>query len=301
LVAPVLLLACAHARTPEQVAMMKGGNCAQLLLAADEARASQDGRLARSLAAACTPEGLLALVDKATPEEALLWCGRAAAAGQKGCERSRIGDWSARLRPHLTIGPPDESTTPDPLLGAALDALGNELNVSWDADDPDVIVGKLTVRVEHTESPTTASVEAAGKKERIPAIQHRFLAKAQAQVELGRSTRTLRAQEEARDNTWEAVPQKAIAARFTPSVPAEDELKKRAALAWLRALGRALDSNPPETVDAGDAKGCVAYGLSLNINSGDPGAAARGAGDPSKVAACEALLGEPAGAGIPVP
>jgi hypothetical protein len=54
-------------------------------------------------------------------------------------------------------------------------------------------------------------------------------------------------------------------------------------------------------VDVSDAPGCVAYGLSLNLLSGDPLAAAHALGDPAKVAACERLLDEPAGAGIPVP
>jgi hypothetical protein len=39
----------------------------------------------------------------------------------------------------------------------------------------------------------------------------------------------------------------------------------------------------------------------LNLAAGDSSAASSGAGDPAKVAACEKLLGEPAGAGIPVP
>ena len=33
--------------------------------------------------------------------------------------------------------------------------------------------------------------------------------------------------------------------------------------------------------------------------SGDPLGAVHGVGDPAKIAACETLLGEPAGAGIP--
>jgi hypothetical protein len=84
-------------------------------------------------------------------------------------------------------------------------------------------------------------------------------------------------------------------------VPPADELKKRAAIAWLRVLAKTLAASPPEAVDVTDDKGCVAYGLSLNLTSGDPGAAANGLGDPAKVATCEKLLGAPAGAGIPVP
>jgi len=78
-------------------------------------------------------------------------------------------------------------------------------------------------------------------------------------------------------------------------------MKRRVAVAWFRALAKTLAAAPPEAVDVTDDKGCVAYGLSLNLASGDPGAAAKGAGDPAKIAACEKLLGEPAGAGIPVP
>jgi hypothetical protein len=70
---------------------------------------------------------------------------------------------------------------------------------------------------------------------------------------------------------------------------------------WLRALAKALAAAPPEAVNVADDKGCVAYGLSINLTSGDASAAASGVGDPAKIAACEKLLGEPAGAGIPVP
>jgi hypothetical protein len=67
------------------------------------------------------------------------------------------------------------------------------------------------------------------------------------------------------------------------------------------AVAKALAASLPEAVDVSDDKGCVAYGLSLNLTSGDPAAAASGAGEPAKVAICEKLLGEPAGAGILVP
>ena len=92
-----------------------------------------------------------------------------------------------------------------------------------------------------------------------------------------------------------------MAAKSDLQVPPEAELKRRAALGWVKALAKALAAAPPEAVDVTDARGCVAYGLSLNLLSGDPMAAANGLGDPAKVAACEKLLGEPAGAGIPVP
>lgn len=92
-----------------------------------------------------------------------------------------------------------------------------------------------------------------------------------------------------------------VAAKFEPQVPAEAELKRRAALSWVTTMAKALAAAPPEAVDVSDARGCVAYGLSLNLLSGDPAAAANGFGEPAKVTACEKLLGEPAGAGIPVP
>src|SRR5438067_2512517 len=277
-IAVVAALACTHARTPEQDAMIKRADCSELLLAADAARAAQQPELAAELGAACTQDKLFELAGKAPPEQALLWCGRAAAAAQKGCEPARVAELAAKLSPALTLGPSDPATLLDPLLGAALSEIGKDLNLSWNAEHPDVIVGKLNVTLDHaTTSTTTMVADASGKKVRIPAMQHRFLAKADAQVELGSKTRTLRAQDEARDLTWEAAPRQAVAARFEPNVPPPDELKKRAALAWLRTLAKALAANPPEGLQVNDARSCVAYGLSLNLNSGDPGAAARGA------------------------
>ena len=300
--APALLLACAHARTPEQQAMVTRADCAELLRAADAARAAGQPEAASDLSAACTQDKLTELLDKSAPEQALLWCGRAAAAGKKGCDQPRIAELASHLNPRLTIGPADESTPPDPLLAAALEQVGKDLNLSWSAQDPDVIVGKLSVAIEHgTTSTTATATDAKGKKVRVPATQHRFVARAEAQVALGTKTRMLRAQEDARDDTWEAAPRLGVAARFEPSVPPADELRKRAAAAWLRTLARALAANPPEGVEVNDARACVAYGLSLNLNSGNPLAAANGLGEPAKIVACETLLGEPAGAGIPVP
>jgi antitoxin component HigA of HigAB toxin-antitoxin module len=301
--AAALLLACAHHRTAEQEAMLKRADCAELLRAADAARAQGDPVTSADLAAACPSDKLAALVDQApTAAQALLWCGRASAAQQKGCDPARVSELVAKLNPHLTIGPSDDSTPLDPLLGSALDEIGKDLNLAWEAHDPDVVIGKLTATVEHATNSTTALVaDAKGKKVRVPATLHRFVARAEAQVVLGSKTRTVRAQEEARDLTWEAAPKLAVAAKFEPSVPPEAEMKKRAALAWLRTLSRALAANPPEGVDVSDEKGCVAYGLSLNLSSGDPLAAANGAGEPDKISACEKLLGEPPGAGVPVP
>src|SRR5262245_50528149 len=202
-----VLFACAHARTPEQQAMIKRGDCAELLRAADAARAQGQPDAASDLAAACATDKLMALTQSEPPAQALLWCGRAAAAGQKGCDAQRVSELAAKLNPHLTLGPPDAQTQPDPLFAWALDQIGKDLNLSWNAEQPDVIVGKLSVTLDHSTGATVATVpDAKGGKQRVPATQHRFLARAEAQVELGEKTRVLHAAEEARDATWEAVP-----------------------------------------------------------------------------------------------
>ena len=297
-----LILGCAHAHTPEQQAMLKRADCAELLRAADSARALSQPGLAGDLAAACPHDKLMALVEAASPPQALLWCGRALAAGEKGCDGTRVSQLMATLRPRVTLGPPDETMQPDPLLAQALAQLGGELGMSWSAADPDVIVGRLSVTLEHLTGATVATVaDAKGAKQRVPATQHRFVARAEAQVELAGKTRTLHASEEARDNTWAAAPKLAVPAKFEPSVPPPEELKKRAVLSWVQALAKALAASPPESIDLTDEKGCVAYGLALNLSSGNPAAASQGLGDREKVAACEKLLGEPVGAGIPVP
>ena len=53
--------------------------------------------------------------------------------------------------------------------------------------------------------------------------------------------------------------------------------------------------------DTDDDRGCVAYGLALNAQSGSPDAAAKGLGDKEKISRCEPIVGEPRGGGIPVP
>ena len=282
--------------------MIKRGDCAELLRAADSARALGDLPLAADLASGCSQEKLAALADASTPAQALLWCGRAAAAGQKGCDGQRVAELASKLHPRVTIGPPDESMQCDPLLLDALAQTGADLNLSWEPKSPDVIVGKIDVSIDHSTFNTVATApDAKGGHQRVPAVQHRFIAKVEAQVELGGKTRVLRASEEARDTTWEAAPRLAVAAKFNPSVPSAEELKKRGVAAWVRALAKALAASPPEAVDVSDEKGCVAYGLSLNLTSGDSAAAAAGRGDVARIAACEKLLGEPPGGGIPVP
>jgi len=298
------LSACAHALTPDQHAMLRRADCAELLRAADAARAQGRGGLASTLAGACPQEKLNALVASAPdPAQAMLWCGRARAAwGASTCDAAAVVSLAGQLRPRLTIGPPEPGMSADPALAAALAELGSAYNLGWDADEPDVIVGRMLITIDHATSSTVAQApDAKGGKQRVPAVQHRFIARAQGEVELAGKTRMLRASEEARDVTWVAAPGMSVAGRFDPQVPAEAELKRRAALAWVKALAKALAAAPPEAVDVSDARGCVAYGLSLNLISGHPLAAANGLGDPAKVAACEKLLDEPAGAGIPVP
>jgi len=298
------LSACAHSLTPDQEAMVRRGDCAELLRAADAARAQDRGGLASTLASACPQAKLDALVASAPdPAQAMLWCGRArSASAESTCDASTVAALASQLRPRLTIGPPDPGISAEPSLAAALSELGPAYNLGWDAEDPDVIVGRVLISVDHATSSTVVQVpDAKGGKQRVPAVQHRFIARAQGEVELSGKTRVLRAAEEARDVTWAAAPRMSVAAKFDPQVPAEAELKRRAALAWVKALAKALAAAPPEAVDVTDARGCVAYGLSLNLLSGDPMAAANGLGDPAKVAACERLLEEPAGAGIPVP
>jgi len=182
----------------------------------------------------------------------------------------------------------------------ALQQLGGELNLAWDQADPDVIIGKLAVSFDYVTTNTTTTVEdSKGNTRRVPAVLHRYVARAEAQVGLAGKTQVLRAMEEGRDLTWEGSVQPA-ASKFEPPGPAEEELKQRVVVTWVRTLGKALAASPPEAVDVTDEKGCVAYGLSLNLASGE-GSAANGVGDPAKIKACEKLLGEPAGAGIPVP
>jgi hypothetical protein len=296
--------ACAHSLTPDQEAMVRRGDCAELLRAADAARAQERGGLASTLANACPQNQLDALVASAPdPAQALLWCGRAHSAfSASTCDPATVATLATQLRPHLTIGPPDPGLSADPSLAAALAELGPAYNLAWDAEDPDVIIGRLVIAIEHATNSTLALVpDTKGQNQRVPAIQHRFIARAQGEVEIAGRTRVLRASEEARDLTWPAAPKAAVAAKLEPQVPSEAELKRRAALAWVKALAKALAAAPPEAVDVTDARGCVAYGLSLNLVSGDPMAAANGLGDPTKIGACEKLLDEPAGAGIPVP
>ncbi len=297
--------ACAGGRiTPAQEALRQAGDCPGLLLASDAARASGDSGVAALLGRSCPQAGLEALATR-PPVEALLWCGRAAAAvgrdGQPGCDFKTVAALKEALRPRLTLGPSDPDAAPDSLLVQTLRKEGPELNLEFNTD-PDVIVGELRVQIEHqTSSSFVQLADSSGRKRQVPALNHRFVARAQAQVELQERTRLVRASEEVRDTTWEAQPRWGIAAKAEPVVPPEEEQKQRAAAAWLRAVARSLWLAPPETVDIDDARGCVAYGLALNAQSGDPGAAANRKGDEGRLDACEKLLKVPHGAGIPVP
>lgn len=303
LLVTALLLGCAHHRNPAEEAMVSRGDCKELLLAADASRAAENPALAQDLATGCAQDKLTALVGKSTPADGLLWCGRARAAGAKAsCDDKTVASLTAQLRPRLKVGPPDASAWKERILESALRELVAETNLSYDADAPDVIVGRLTIAMDHATSVTVAVVpDTRGKTQRVPATQHRFTSRAEAQVELSGQTRVLRATDEVHDTTWDAAPHLAVAAKFAPDVPSIDELRHRAALAWVRALAKGLAAAPPESVDLSDARGCVAYGLALNLTAGNSNAAAGGAGHAARIAACEQLLGEPAGAGIPVP
>ncbi|GAC1346270.1 MAG: hypothetical protein NVSMB23_23610 [Myxococcales bacterium] len=299
--------ACAHALTPAQEQLKKQGDCTALLDAADLARVREMPDAARALIRGCPQDRFLALVAAAPPAEALLLCGRArravAARGeQPSCEESRVADLQARLHPRITVGPPDPEPVPDPALSAALVELGPALNLFYEGDDPMVIVGRLSVSLEHQTTPTYAAVpDVGGKRRTVPVTQHRFVARVEGQVELAGKTRTLRASEEARDATWEAVPRLGIAGKADPQVPPEDELRKRAGASWLRVLARNLANAPPVGVDTADRTGCAAYALALRADTGDPDAAAGPAGDSARVAACEKLFGLVPGAGLPAP
>lgn len=287
--------------------MRQRGDCAELLRAADEARAAEEPRAAEQLARGCPQDRFLALVSAAPPPAALLWCGRAraalrGAADRPACEAGRVSDLLGRLRPRITVGPADPAPAPDPVLAAALAAAGGALNLAYDNADPMVIVGTLDVQLEHQETSSYTQVrDPGGFRHSIPAVQHRFVARVEGQAELIGRTRTLRASEEARDVTWEGVPRLHIDGKPVPQVPPADELRKRAAVSWLRVLARNLAAAPPEGVDTADAAGCMAYAQALRAATGDPDAAMNGLGDPDRVAGCQRILGLPAGAGIPVP
>ena len=305
--AALLLCACTPKRTPDQLALLKGGDCKAALLAADQARAVRDKALARDLAAACPQAGLDALVARATTAaEKMLWCGRARAAVDRGdkpsCAAELVVSFLPDLKPKLTIGPADPEAEEDKLLEQALKEVGAELNLGYDHDDPVVFAGSIRVAMDRIASETlTAVADAGGKRHQVSATLHRVVARAEIQMELGAKTRTLHATEEARDLTWQGDERLAIAARFEPQIAPEAELKKRAVVALVRIMARALASSPPEGLEATDPPSCMAYGVAIAVATGDRTSPARGIGDPEKLAACEKILGMPEGAGIPVP
>jgi hypothetical protein len=298
---------CAHALTPAQQALKKHGDCAALLDAADLARVQGNPEAARELVRGCPQDRFLALVAVAPPAEALLLCGRARAAvgarGEKpGCEDGRVAELQASLHPRITIGPPNPEPVPDPALTSALGVVGADLNFAYDGEDPMVMVGWLTDSVEHQTTASYAGVpDATGKRRSVPVTQHRFVARVEGQAELGGKTRTLRASEEARDTTWEAVPRLGIPAKPTPQVPSEDELRRRAGAAWLRLLAKNLANAPPLGVDTTDRVGCVAYALAQRADTGDPDATLGPSADADRVASCEKIFGLTPGSGIPAP
>ena len=131
-------------------------------------------------------------------------------------------------------------------------------NLVWNAENPDVFVGRLVITLDHLTNSTIATVpDVTGTKQRIAGTRHRVVARAQAEVELGGRMRVLRATEEVRDVTRPAAAKTSVAAKFEPQVPPEAELKRRAALSWVKALAKALAAAPPEAVDVSDARGFV--------------------------------------------
>ena len=100
--------------------MVRRGDCAELLPAADAARAQERGGLASTLANACPQKQLDALVASAPdPAQAMLWCGRARSASSAAiCDPATIALLASQLRPHLTLGPPDPGLSADPSLAA---------------------------------------------------------------------------------------------------------------------------------------------------------------------------------------
>ena len=303
-----LSASCAGVRAPSELAMMKRADCKELFAAADRARAKGNKPLARALVTACPQAGLDALVNEAkTPAEAFLWCGRARAALAErieapSCDAARIFNLTGELRPMLTLGPADPDAAPDPLLKAALAAVGPDVHLAYDHADPVVYIGEVKVSIDESDSETTVKTQdPKGVARTVSAVLHRRQARAEVQVELGTRTRTLHATEESRDTTWDAEPRFAIAARFTPHIDSAEELKIRAVNGLVRNVERALRLTPPEAIDPTDAAGCLAYGIALAVATGDRVAASNGQGDEAKIEACEKILGLPVGAGIPVP
>lgn len=307
LAALAALAACAHRRTPAQDALLQRGDCLELLAASDQARAEGDHPSAKDLASGCPQDGLDKLLGaEKDPAKALLLCGRVrAAVGQGGkplCSPARVVEWEEQLHPLLRIGPADETARADPLLMAALQELGPKVNLVYDPRDPQVIIGRMIVTFDHTTSRAMAQApDPAGKTHQVPGVQHRLIAKAEAQVELAGRTRTLRANEQARDTTWNASPKFEVKAKPEPDVPSEAELRREAVANWVKALAKALASTPPESVDTVDLKSCLAYGIALAAATGNPNAGVDGVGDRGKTARCEQLLGMPPGGGIPTP
>src|SRR5438132_4143788 len=152
--------------------------------------------------------GLLGLSECAhslTPEQEY---GRAEAAhAASSCDSATVASLASQLHPRLTIGPPDPGISPAPELAAAPAELGPSYNLAWEPQDPDVVVGRLVISVDHATTGTIVNVpDTNDAKQRVAATQHRFVARPQAEVVLGGRTRLLRAVEETRDVTWPASP-----------------------------------------------------------------------------------------------
>src|SRR5205823_693850 len=108
--------ACAHSLTAEQEAVLRRGDCAELLRAADGARAQDRGGVASSLANACSQQGLSELVAKAAdPAHSLLWCGRAKAAhATASCDPATVASLASQLHRASASGLPNPASPPIP-------------------------------------------------------------------------------------------------------------------------------------------------------------------------------------------
>src|SRR5207253_6213168 len=110
LTAALCLCACGHHRSPAEEAMLRRGDCVELLRAADEARARREPSLAKDLADGCPQDRLVDLAARLPPEEGVLLCGRARAADAKAsCNLQLVAQLASSLHPRISIGPPDPS------------------------------------------------------------------------------------------------------------------------------------------------------------------------------------------------
>jgi len=215
----------------------------------------------------------------------------------------RVHDLKTRLAPHLTLGHADEQTSIDPLIALALCDPGQGAQLS-----------------PGTGPTRTVVVGQAGGQHRARDQQHGGHRRGRQGQEPAHPRHPAPLRGPRRRNSWSwatrsrtlprpgrgarphlAGPYPALLRlrrRTYPSVPEEGELKKRAAVAWLRLLGTALAVNPPETVDVDDDRGLRRVWPCAQLERGR--SERRGRRDRATrigSRACEKLLGETAGRG----